>query len=230
MVKRPTPHRKLTRRAAPRREAYHHGNLTEALIAATLQLIDEKGPDAVSVREAARRAGVSSGAPFRHFPNRIALMTAVAEQAMERLREEVVNALAGVPEDQPLQRLRAAGLAYVRWALRNPSQFQVVSSRNWIDFEHSASLQKNSAETRALMEHLVRQAMQRGEVLASQAALVPAIGRALTYGLARMAVDGHLSQWGIDTEREWEPFLDAALDVFMAGISPHRLEDGSEGR
>ena len=61
---------------------YHHGNLRQVLIDATLALIEEGGPEAVTVREAARRAGVSPGAPFRHFPTRTSLMTAVAEANM----------------------------------------------------------------------------------------------------------------------------------------------------
>jgi hypothetical protein len=80
------------------------------------------------------------------------------------------------------------------------------------------------------MEHLVGQAMQRGEVVPSFAALVPAIGRALTYGLARMAVDGHLSQWGIDSDRDLSSFLDAALDVFLAGIAPEPSIENSASK
>ena len=55
---------------------YHHGDLRRVLVEAALQLVEEGGADAVSVREAARRAGVSPGAPFRHFPSRNALMNA----------------------------------------------------------------------------------------------------------------------------------------------------------
>lgn len=81
------PRRRTTRAVAPR--PYHHGDLRRVLIDAALQLAGEGGPDAVSVREAARRAGVSPGAPFRHFPSRDALMQAVAEEAQRRFRVEI---------------------------------------------------------------------------------------------------------------------------------------------
>jgi AcrR family transcriptional regulator len=101
------PARKLAPRQPPARRDYHHGNLRQALIDAALELVREGGGEAVSVREAARRAGVSAGAPFRHFPTRTALMTAVAEESMRRFRAEIDEALKQAPADRPLRRLRA---------------------------------------------------------------------------------------------------------------------------
>ena len=72
---------RVVKRPAPvKRPRYHHGNLKEALVNATVKLIEERGVEKVSVREAAKRVGVSSGAPFRRFPTRTALLTAVAER------------------------------------------------------------------------------------------------------------------------------------------------------
>ncbi|MEP6838703.1 MAG: helix-turn-helix domain-containing protein, partial [Bradyrhizobium sp.] len=68
----PKPRRRASPAVAPK--PYHHGDLRRVLIDAALQVVGESGPDAVSVREAARRAGVSPGAPFRHFASRDALM------------------------------------------------------------------------------------------------------------------------------------------------------------
>src|SRR5262245_50852897 len=141
------------RKAAARRaRRYHHGNLGAALVAAAIKLVEERGPDAVSVREAARRAGVSSAAPFRHFPSRAALMTAVAEEAMRRFRAEITAALEGLGSDHPLDRLRAIGIAYLRWALGNPAHFQVISARRLIDFDASAALGRDNAAIRAMVE------------------------------------------------------------------------------
>src|SRR5258708_23616495 len=98
-----TAKKKPTRRAAPRqppaRRNYHHGNLRQALIDAALELVREGGGEAVSVREAARRAGVSPGAPFRHFPTRTALMTAGSEESMRRFRAGVDAPLKQAPAD-----------------------------------------------------------------------------------------------------------------------------------
>src|SRR5262249_36339738 len=105
--------------AGERRVSYHHGNLRAALVEATLDLIEARGVEQVTVREAARRAGVSPAAPFRHFPTRTALLTAVAEEAQRRLRAEIASALDAAPKDDPLAQLIALGVAYLLWATRN---------------------------------------------------------------------------------------------------------------
>ena len=104
------PRRRASTSPAPK--PYHHGDLRRVLIDAALQLVGEGGPDAVSVREAARRAGVSPAAPFRHFPSRDALMNAVAEEAQRRFRAEIEAALSAAPAGDPLGRFRCLGLAY----------------------------------------------------------------------------------------------------------------------
>src|SRR3954466_11679460 len=136
------------RRTARHQEAarrYHHGDLRRVLIDAALQLVGEGGADAVSVREAARRAGVSPGAPFRHFPSRDALMSAVAEEAPRRFRAEVEAALTEAPAGDPLGRFRCLGLAYMRWAMRNPTHFEIISSRRFFDHDGSAGVSRDNA-------------------------------------------------------------------------------------
>ncbi|MFZ2156862.1 MAG: helix-turn-helix domain-containing protein, partial [Bradyrhizobium sp.] len=85
---------KPKRRPVEPPKPYHHGDLKRVLVEAALELAEAGGPEAVSVREAARRAGVSPGAPFRHFPSRDALMAAVAAEAQRRFRAEIDAALA----------------------------------------------------------------------------------------------------------------------------------------
>lgn len=89
--------------------------------------MEEKGPHGFSLREAARKVGVSSGAPYRHFPDRQALMTAVAQEGMGRLNEHLASALAEV-EPTPMAMFRAQGLALVRFAVDHPSFFRVVNT------------------------------------------------------------------------------------------------------
>src|SRR3981189_1798414 len=144
------PRRRVARAPAPK--PYHHGDLRRVLIDAALQLVGEGGADAVRVREAARRAGVSPGAPFRHFPSRDALMNAVAEEAQRRFRAEIEAALAGAPAGDPLGRFRCLGLAYMRWAMRNPTHFEIISSRRFFDHDQSAGVSHDNAELIELTE------------------------------------------------------------------------------
>lgn len=201
-----------------RRTSYHHGHLREALIDAALRMIREHGAESVSVREVAKRAGVSSGAPFRHFPTRTALMTAVAEQAMSRFREEIVRALDEVRSAAPMHRFRALGTAYMRWVIRNPEHFEVISNRALIDFENSESLRRDNAEIRSLMEELLREQRNDVQRRADDVKSISFAARALAYGLARMYVDGHLIQWDIPADRAADAF-NAAFDLFVDRVA-----------
>ncbi len=203
--------------SASRRKSYHHGNLSAALVDVTLLLIEEAGPDKVTVRQVAKRAGVSSGAPFRHFPNRTALMTAVAEQAMGRFREEITIALQWTESDDPLVRLSAMGRAYIHWAIQNPAHFRVISDRSLIDFEGSALLRRQNEEIRAIMDGLLGEAERRGALRPDALPLLPLALRGLVYGLARMYIDGHLPQWGVAKDNA-EETLKATLDLIVNSL------------
>ncbi|SMO62556.1 TetR/AcrR family transcriptional regulator [Paracoccus laeviglucosivorans] len=174
---------------------YHHGNLVETLLAATVAIIEEKGVEHVSIREAAKRSGVSAGAPFRHFASKTALLTAVAEQAMARLRQAVDTALEQAGDD-PLQGFEAIGRGYLNWAIDNPTHFMVISSRTLIDFDSSQTLRRDNAALRALMVELLGRAQADGALRAGQDLDYLVLGaRAFVYGLARMAADGHFPEW-----------------------------------
>ena len=124
----------------------------------------EGGAEAVSVREAARRAGVSPGAPFRHFPSRDALMQAVAEEAQRRFRAEIEAALAGAPAGDPLGRFRCLGLAYLRWAMRNPTHFEIISSRRLFDHDRAVAVSSDNAELIELTGQTLAEAFAAGQL------------------------------------------------------------------
>jgi AcrR family transcriptional regulator len=197
---------------------YHHGDLRRVLIEAALELVGEGGADAVSVREAARRAGVSPGAPFRHFPSRDALMIAVAEEAQRRFRAEIEAALADAPADDPLARFRRIGLAYLRWAMRNPTHFEVISSQRLFDHDRAGGVSRDNAELIGLTEQTLSEAFARGQLRSSDLKAVQIAGRALVYGFARMNIDGHFPRWGV-ADGDIERTAEAILDLFIAGIA-----------
>jgi AcrR family transcriptional regulator len=110
---------------------YHHGHLREALIGAALATARTEGPDAVVLRAATRAAGVSPNAAYRHFADRDQLLSIVAARCLERLAELIETRLAEVATDpDPVaaawQRLRAAGSAYVEFAVTEPGWFRTA--------------------------------------------------------------------------------------------------------
>lgn len=198
------------------RDTYHHGQLREALVCAAVQLVAERGVEQLSVREAAKRAGVSPGAPFRHFANRTALLTAVAEQATTQLRQRVEAALESAAHEAPLARFGAIGQAYLDWARDCPQHFQVVSDRRLIDYESSASLRADNDAIRSHMQSLLGQALG-GPDGAADTGLAQLTARALVYGLARMVVDGHMAEWDAASQpslRDATPVETRVLNYF----------------
>ncbi len=215
---------KSRRRLSSAAKPYHHGDLKRVLVGAALELLEDGGPDTVSVREAARRAGVSPGAPFRHFPSRSALMMAVAEEAQRRFRAEIARAMKAAPAGNPLARFRALGIAYLRWALRNPAHFEVISTGRLFDHESSAELTRDNGQVIALTEQLLMEAFQAGQLRVKDLQLVKIAGRALVYGFGRMNIDGHFPRWGV-AKSQAEKTAAAIIDLFIDGIArkPSRL-------
>ena len=219
-------------RPALRPKPYHHGDLRRVLIEAALELVEQGGVEAVSVREAARRAGVSPGAPFRHFQSRTALITAVAEEAQRRFRAEIASALDEAPARDPLARFRAIGVAYLRWAMRNPAHFEVISSGRHFDHDGAAELSSDNAEIIGTTEAALADAFAQGQLRSPDLKLVQIAGRALVYGFARMNIDGHFPRWGV-VAAEAGRIAEAVVDLFIDGIAkrrePGRLITPGEG-
>lgn len=97
---------------------FHHGNLRAVLLERAEEVLRERGADALSLRELAREAGVSHGAPRSHFPDRAALLDALAERGFSRLADAIRTAAADAPGDDHAAALRAACSAYVAFAVR----------------------------------------------------------------------------------------------------------------
>jgi len=101
-----------------RARAYHHGDLAAALLLAAGNILEKEGVEALRLRAVARRAGVSHNAPYRHFPEREALLAALAAEGFEWLGE--------AQRDAAAEGLRAMGEAYVGFALTHPQRFRLM--------------------------------------------------------------------------------------------------------
>jgi AcrR family transcriptional regulator len=107
------------------RRGYHHGNLREALIDAAMKLIADRGPEGVTLTEAARMAGVSAAAPYRHFRDRSSLMSAVAIQGFAAFADTLERAWDD-GKGGPLAALQRIGRAYLAFARREPAYFAAM--------------------------------------------------------------------------------------------------------
>jgi AcrR family transcriptional regulator len=161
---------------------YHHGDLRAALVRAAMELLEESGETALSLRAVARCAGVSPAAPYRHYADREALVSAVSAVGYRELAERL--AAAHPSPSTPAQLARVA-TAYVQFALERPALFRVMFGEpcDRDNDERSAATAAVSDYVRAIVERTFR----RGDA----EALATAIW-ALVHGLAFLHLDGKL--------------------------------------
>jgi AcrR family transcriptional regulator len=184
------------------RAAYHHGDLAAALIAAATALVEEVGPAAVSLREAARRAGVSHNAPYRHFADRAALLAAVAEAGFRDFGARLAAAVAGAAEGRGLA---AMGRAYVGFALDRPGVHRLMFS-DQVDRAAHSGLAAAAKEASAVLRRAVGAPGPAGDGPRSSAALR---AWALAHGLANLIRDGEILPRGAPR---------AAVDALVASV------------
>ncbi|MCH8683840.1 TetR/AcrR family transcriptional regulator [Pedomonas mirosovicensis] len=180
---------------------YHHGNLREELIATALDMLEAQAEGTVSLRELARRVGVSPNAAYRHFPDKEALLAALAAEGFKRLA--ALQAGAGKGEGDPRAAFRAAGLAYVRFARQNPALFRLMFGR----FHDTDSARRDEAlaAASALAVEGLRRGVARAAGLAEDdtAAIRVHALRAwsLVHGLSLLVLDGQVAAEGEALER-----------------------------
>ncbi|MFI9328975.1 TetR/AcrR family transcriptional regulator [Kitasatospora sp. NPDC052868] len=195
------------------RGGYHHGSLPEALVAVALGLLDEQGQQKVTMREVARRAGVSPAAPFRHFADRGALLTEVADRVLadfERWQRSEVE------EDEGGRgALRAMGLGFVRYAIHHPHRFELVRSRVFAT-SRQPELEQRLAGIDQAYAGFIAADQEAGRLRPGDPEMVGLAGQALVYGLSQMIIDGYLPVG------EAEKLAAQVLDTFGQGIANPR--------
>src|SRR5271155_4286068 len=116
---------KKARKTAPKRaSSYHHGALRVALIRSAREILETEGYEALTLRAAARRVGVSQAAPYNHFADKAALLAAIAAQGFREFAAAMRQEMDA--EVEPQARLNATGIAYVAFATSNPGLFKLM--------------------------------------------------------------------------------------------------------
>jgi len=171
------------------RNRYHHGELRQALVTAALGLIDEEDVGALSLREVARRVGVTYAAPYHHFADKQALIAAVAAEGFRTLRTAMDRAQEGVLD--AFERLAAQGRAYVQFAVAHPALYRLMFQREITDPECYPELHEAADACFQKLLESVRQALgPDADERRVVAAAIPAW--AAVHGLASLWNDGPL--------------------------------------
>jgi AcrR family transcriptional regulator len=172
------------------RASYHHGALREALLKASLQLIEAEGIGAVSLRRVAREAGVSPGAPYHHFPDRASLLAALSAQGQQLLARELEAARDAA--STPVRALTALIAAYVRFAQHHPGYFRLMFRPELSDPQkHPEAKLAEDAAGRCL-EETVAECVRAGVIPPRRADALAVTAWSLGHGLASLWLDGEL--------------------------------------
>ena len=189
-----TPDTHNSRRPPSASDTYHHGDLPRALVQAALELAAEDKDWNFSLREVARRAGVSHNAPYNHFPHKRDLLDAAAAAGHDLLRSELTAAVAKIAD--PRAALTKMSSAYVSFGIKNPALYRLMFSvvPSGPDGRPEEVLQAWVA-ARAVLENILRRGARIGmfdPALTRKSELQTATlyTWAVVHGLTMLAIDG----------------------------------------
>jgi len=199
-----------------KRRPYHHRNLKQALLEASLELIREIGPGAFTLREVARRAGVSHNAPYRHFRNKEALLAAVAAEGFERLTKAMTQAAESTTG--ALDRLRLSGRGYVKFALSHPQHFAVMFDAPW---RFGSYPEARAAGERAFgtLVRCIKECQAEGYLPKGNWKPLALFAWAMVHGISKLALSGRLPFSEAAQVLQFTDLATAALKVGMANMA-----------
>jgi len=190
---------------------YHHGDLRETLLQGALRVIAEVGPAAFTLREVARRAGVSHNAPYRHFRDKDALLAAVAAQGFRELTKAMREP--GQRQLSALDRLKKSGMAYVDFAVRRPEHFTVMFDAPVCASDDPEYIQASREAFETLVNYI--QKCQEADQLPAGNAMERALyAWSLVHGIAKLAVAG---RFPFRTKQALAKFARFAIDESVLG-------------
>lgn len=212
--------------------SYHHGDLRRALISTALELLADKGLDAVTMRELSQIIGVSRMAAYRHFKNKSELLCAVAEHGFGQMteRNEQIVANAG---PRALDTLEAIGRAYVEFALAHPALYRLMFGPTLTKAERPDSLKSAAQAAFAPLTATVEKCQQQGSVRPGSSMAVAGFLWSSMHGISSLLVEGQLvteghedsmpvfmTDSGGEMPLEAGKVLDLAVEVIFKGLAP----------
>ena len=184
------------------------GDLRQRILDTSRALLAEVGVAGLSLREVARRAGVTHQAPYHHFADRESILAELVAQGFDELARRLAKAHAGAKPDDRAATLVASGLAYVGFALDQPGVFRVMFRPDLCDLGRFESAQEAGTRAHGELLHLVR--LMHGEPVDDT---VAAVVWAQVHGLAMLLLDGPLGQ-RLGARRERLAYVRGALTLF----------------
>ncbi len=183
-----------------KRSRFHHGDLRRAVLDTVVEIMAREGPDAITLREVARRIGVTHAAPYRHFASKEALLAAVAEEGFRLMRAEILEAMVRRGPD-PLERWEELGVAYVLFAARHPCHFRLMYSSTLADRSAHPSLREAAEAAYGLLLDVVVESQAQRRVVEGDPRKLAFTAWAMMHGLAVLLLERQLTGGSVGLEQ-----------------------------
>ncbi len=203
-----------TRHDPNAKRGYHHGNLRETLIDAALNLIAQKGPAGFTFADAARWAGVSSAAPYRHFRDRDALMADVARRGFEQFETHLEQAWDG-GKPEPFAAFERLGRAYLAFARDEPAYYSAMFEAG-VAVDSDSGLRQASERAFAVLRRAAETLCARAPGKPPPALMVSLHVWALSHGIASLFGRGDPGRRTLPMSPE--ELLEAAVLIYLRGL------------
>ena len=210
--------------------SYHHGDLRAALLKEAENLVEQRGVEGLTLRDAARQAGVSHSAPAHHFRDKRDLLTALAVIVNERLEKRMRQAVQSAPADDPREQLVALFLAYVDFARNNPELYLLYSHPKLLDYSNEP-FREARAELGEILDTLLENACKAGWLARDDLAAARYSSMAMLRGYAGV-ITGGLPHYMAKTPEEGAHLVvegaSSAIELFARSIlrAPGKRENG----
>lgn len=198
------------------KQKYHHGDLHTGLLDAALEIIGEAGPQGLTIRAVARRAGVSHAAPYRHFTDKDELILAVVERGFTLMQQTMQARKDEAPQDA-LNQFAASGMAYVDFALQHPAYYRIMFSGDLLSTTGHVSLQHTSSQALQDMVSDISRCQELGLVRTGDATTQALTILSTIHGFVSLVNDnriGHL----LDESKSLQDVRDGVLTMIFEGI------------
>ena len=200
---------------------YHHGDLRRTLLDASLDLIEAEGLGALSLREVARRAGVTHQAPYHHFANKGAVIAALVEEGFTLLRNEMLRRRDRAAPGAAA-RLAAIGVGYVGFALEHPAHFRVMFRPELSSAIAERRHGEVATEAYRLLEESVAACVSEGLASRADEKTLVLLSWSLVHGLAALWLDGPLTVSPGTARIKPQALAQAVMGVFSRLLSAPR--------
>ncbi|MBF6228399.1 TetR/AcrR family transcriptional regulator [Nocardia abscessus] len=200
------------------RTSYHHGALRDALLAACLRLIETEGLGAVSLRRVAREAGVSTAAPYHHFPDRSALLATLSTQGFQLLGAQLAATRAEAAT--PLAALAALANTYVRFSRDQPAYFRLMFRPELSQPDKHPDTMAAGDAAFGVLADTIAECVRAGVLPADKADTMAVMFWGLGHGLASLWLDGQLEKRAVQFGTTAPALVDDVMRTFATVIEP----------